>query len=556
MACLKIFSGVFPEIMEEIIRYLRNDFSTLHSCILVNRLWCRLTIPLLWEDPFSIATRNFHFIEIYLHELNNDEKTKLINYRMKNDIIPLNTLFNYSSFIKKLNTKHIIYIIEIWIKEARSLTNKDRAGYKYKECTRLVYEFLFKIFTNNANLNTFEIVLMGYRWDLSFFFEDIFNTSLSNPNFIRNIKNLTLYVSYKNAVTTIEYLRIEQFLSLISSKCNLITSLDLRLDYNGNIINNDNNIFKKFTSDIIRSQNVIKKILFNGDSFDILDKLYLLKNLNNPNSLKTIIFNEINFTNITINIIEILEKLNGLESFHILNCKLNFDNIQQLINITKPFKLRSLFINMIVVNIEQFQLLLEVYGKYLENIKFGKLSDNESKEKLINLMIKYCPKIRYFELHKSVDDRNIHSTFNLIKNIGYNLNYLDINFPQNFNLCSIILQELGQILPKKLKYLNLNIIINLNDFKIFLNNSKNTFIEKLLILNNNSNDENDERILIYLKEHNMKIKRLNYLAYVKGNGVNLSCMKNEAKEFRSYGIQILNYNDSSIQFVDFVKEMY
>ncbi|POG71842.1 hypothetical protein GLOIN_2v1840882 [Rhizophagus irregularis DAOM 181602=DAOM 197198] len=80
--------------------------------------------------------------------------------------------------------------------------------------------------------------------------------------------------------------------------------------------------------------------------------------------------------------------------------------------------------------------------------------------------------------------------------------------------------------------------------------------EKLLILNNNSNDENDERILIYLKEHNMKIKRLNYLAYVKGNGVNLSCMKNEAKEFRSYGIQILNYNDSSIQFVDFVKEMY
>ncbi|PKC63510.1 hypothetical protein RhiirA1_537711 [Rhizophagus irregularis] len=518
MACLKIFSGVFPEIMEEIIRYLRNDFSTLHSCILVNRLWCRLTIPLLWEDPFSIATRNFHFIEIYLHELNNDEKTKLINYRMKNDIIPLNTLFNYSSFIKKLNTKHIIYIIEIWIKEARSLTNKDRAGYKYKEY--------------------------------------IFNTSLSNPNFIRNIKNLTLYVSYKNAVTTIEYLRIEQFLSLISSKCNLITSLDLRLDYNGNIINNDNNIFKKFTSDIIRSQNVIKKILFNGDSFDILDKLYLLKNLNNPNSLKTIIFNEINFTNITINIIEILEKLNGLESFHILNCKLNFDNIQQLINITKPFKLRSLFINMIVVNIEQFQLLLEVYGKYLENIKFGKLSDNESKEKLINLMIKYCPKIRYFELHKSVDDRNIHSTFNLIKNIGYNLNYLDINFPQNFNLCSIILQELGQILPKKLKYLNLNIIINLNDFKIFLNNSKNTFIEKLLILNNNSNDENDERILIYLKEHNMKIKRLNYLAYVKGNGVNLSCMKNEAKEFRSYGIQILNYNDSSIQFVDFVKEMY
>ena len=77
MSHSKIFSGDLPELIYEIIKYFHKDISTLHSCILVNRLWCRLTIPLLWEDPFSLPTKNHKFIEIYLHNLNDDDfKTK------------------------------------------------------------------------------------------------------------------------------------------------------------------------------------------------------------------------------------------------------------------------------------------------------------------------------------------------------------------------------------------------------------------------------------------------------------------------------------------------
>src|SRR5581483_4645807 len=53
MSCSKIFSGDLPELIYEIIKYFHDDFKTLYSCILVNRLWCRLAIPLLWEDPFA-----------------------------------------------------------------------------------------------------------------------------------------------------------------------------------------------------------------------------------------------------------------------------------------------------------------------------------------------------------------------------------------------------------------------------------------------------------------------------------------------------------------------
>src|SRR2546425_1073399 len=53
MACSKLFSGDLPEISTYIIQNLRNNVNTLYSLALVNRFWCRLAIPLLWEDPFS-----------------------------------------------------------------------------------------------------------------------------------------------------------------------------------------------------------------------------------------------------------------------------------------------------------------------------------------------------------------------------------------------------------------------------------------------------------------------------------------------------------------------
>ncbi|RGB38891.1 hypothetical protein C1646_691229, partial [Rhizophagus diaphanus] len=37
---------------EEIFRFLQEDKTSLHSCILVNRLWCENTAPFLWRQPF------------------------------------------------------------------------------------------------------------------------------------------------------------------------------------------------------------------------------------------------------------------------------------------------------------------------------------------------------------------------------------------------------------------------------------------------------------------------------------------------------------------------
>jgi hypothetical protein len=89
-----------------------------------------LTIPLLWEDPFSIKyPKNYHFIEIYLNNLNESYKIKLNEYIIHNDIFPSNTLFKYPSFIKYLNIFNVYHSVEEWI--GTLTTKKEQSTYLY-----------------------------------------------------------------------------------------------------------------------------------------------------------------------------------------------------------------------------------------------------------------------------------------------------------------------------------------------------------------------------------------------------------------------------------------
>src|SRR6266536_3513045 len=80
MACSKLFSGDLPEISSYIIQNLRNNVNTLYSLTLVNRFWCRLAIPLLWEDPFSVTYREnstYNFLDTYFLSLNDNDRIKV-----------------------------------------------------------------------------------------------------------------------------------------------------------------------------------------------------------------------------------------------------------------------------------------------------------------------------------------------------------------------------------------------------------------------------------------------------------------------------------------------
>ncbi|CAB4403436.1 unnamed protein product [Rhizophagus irregularis] len=533
MACSKIFSGDLPELTNEIIQHFRNDFSTLYSCILVNRLWCRLAVPLLWEDPFSKHDpKNCHFIEIYLSKSNEDDKAKFNEYGIEYDLLRSNsTLFNYPSFIKYLNYGDTYRSVKEWID---ILVDDD----DLIEVGELIYKSLLEIFIKNEGI----LHSFGYAIStLDSYCDDTLELILQNPNFTYNIKDLTLFLHDMSFKITIN---IIPFLKFFSSNCNSISSINFcYLPSTDNI--NDLSLIENCISQIIISQHNLKTISF---KFNANYNSFLpLKNSNCSNTLSTIIFHYIDFKNILTVLQEVFNQLNVLESVHIFYCRsLNSDFVQQIIKVIKPFKLRSLLMNEIL-HVESLQLLLQKCGDYLENFKYGYMGKEyeESRPLLLEFIIKYCTKIKRFISDKP-DNFNVYL---LIENIGRTLNYISIDLDDQ-DLSQIILQNLGRVLPSKLEYLHLGLLFSTDDFKMFLIDFQNTFVKKFLI-SDTTQDLYHESILFYTKEYMMKKKRVKYLA-IKGS-CELVDLKNEVKEFRLYDIIVKKYLDLYINYLQFAK---
>ena len=135
--------------------------------------------------------------------------------------------------------------------------------------------------------------------------------------------------------------------------------------------------------------------------------------------------------------------------------------------------------------------------------------------------------------------------FDLIKHFGKALNYINISnighhashhiqsSSELIKLGSIILQGLGQILPSKLEGFKLQLSFTVSDFEVFLRNSKNTFIIRLLI-SNEMQVESEDNFLPYIEEYIVKKKKVKYIAFMIvdfiGKYRDLSSLKNEVKK--------------------------
>ncbi|PKK67654.1 hypothetical protein RhiirC2_852007 [Rhizophagus irregularis] len=284
MTCSKIFSGDLPELTNEIIQYFRKDSSTLYSCILVNRLWCRLAIPILWEDPFSIPTQHYHCIKTYLCFLNEDDKAKFNEYGINDNLFVSNTLFNYPSFIKYLDASTIYNSIQNWI-----ITLVDKCNHKLRnKLGNLVYRSLLELFIENEGYLYFLNVVLSTSY-LHKYFDDNLDLILQNPNLTYNIRGL-IFGNRFNSFRCV-FQNTIPFLKFLYSNCNLISTFCF--EFPEKLLTN-NSLIENYLSQIIISQHNLKEISF-GYFINLYNPFLSLKNSNCSNTLNTIIFNNIDF---------------------------------------------------------------------------------------------------------------------------------------------------------------------------------------------------------------------------------------------------------------------
>jgi hypothetical protein len=108
-------SQLFPDCIGEILEHLARNKHTLCSFLLVNRLWCEISVEILWRNVWNYDSNNISTLIACLP----DESKEILD--RNGIIIPPPTskppLFNYASFCKVLSDEHIKCSIEHLLKK-------------------------------------------------------------------------------------------------------------------------------------------------------------------------------------------------------------------------------------------------------------------------------------------------------------------------------------------------------------------------------------------------------------------------------------------------------
>src|SRR2546429_6907948 len=125
-----------------IFQNLANDMLCLHSCILVNRSWCRNAMPYLWARPFSTAFKQAKLIKTYLSCLEDEDK-ELIEEEVALPVLS-RPLFDYASYLIEFKYNRLKMAVELWIKIKDQLSTSTPNNPKVFGITRALCNLLMR----------------------------------------------------------------------------------------------------------------------------------------------------------------------------------------------------------------------------------------------------------------------------------------------------------------------------------------------------------------------------------------------------------------------------
>ncbi|RIB01780.1 hypothetical protein C2G38_952410 [Gigaspora rosea] len=361
----KIFMGDMPELMENILNNLNDDIHSLHSCALVSRFWSKMSIPILWSDPFSLS-RKSSFIPIYLSSLNEHDIFILNECGIVVDFP--NTLFNYAIFLKVMDLSTLDFLVEDWIERSNINLHKDSKTVKYE-----LANLLFKLFIERgATLSKFDLRMSSDN-DIK---PEIFYLLGRNVSFFSQLQVLSVFIKLKpcsqNAIT---------LLKILIDNAKKINKLKFtEFDY-------DPQLFHTFSC-VIKSQEQLKWFSLVASFGRIISALRCQQN-----SLREVRMESCDCSNKDFDELMNCKNLEVIRTYH---CR----NVDRLLNRlgNSLHKINTLDICSYSIDASNIIQLLQKSGSSLQRLRIS----SDSKEiislpLLLETLISSCPNIVYLQ---------------------------------------------------------------------------------------------------------------------------------------------------------------
>jgi hypothetical protein len=208
--------------LEKIIGNFSDDLATLFECILVNRLWCKIVIPLLWSNPFEYLKCQKHdhgwqLIRTYLTCLPDNEKTMVNKWILQADL--RTPLFDYPMYLKSLDTFGFQEAMTKW-KRHHWRTVWERLG--HFDMDKAIGDILFR---RCRGLDSLSIIFFSYTQNIAYFEEPSNGlTKLQTCKIIHDLQG-----RYYNYTENREQVTLNDNFNVISKYAHNIKHLEINL---------------------------------------------------------------------------------------------------------------------------------------------------------------------------------------------------------------------------------------------------------------------------------------------------------------------------------------
>ncbi|RIA86931.1 hypothetical protein C1645_310967 [Glomus cerebriforme] len=364
------------ECIREILEYLHDDTSSLHSSLLVNRSWCEITIPILWRNPFGrdlTSDRYRLLMNIYISRLTTEE------FAIESTTTPImsneSSTFNYATLLRVFDCEKIFLALHCWAAHLSSLR-------------------LFKSLIQHFIVNSPKFDRIDFKRTM-LFNDNIFLFPGARQS-LSKLRNCSFSGEYTKGLID-SCATIAKDIRYISFRC-----LEPLYSNGDDIITSDSSM--DGLARLIKSQRHLKKILLSDGRYNTIFKSEIFDALTTQSDTLTAIkFLSINFhENFPL---KQLLVCNNLKVLKIVNCK-NYGNCIKITGKPQQFhQLKAITFSSSRLPFDLYRKLISLAGCSLQTvILMGKVFTESNAQAAFNLssnfmlvpFIEMCPNIKQF----------------------------------------------------------------------------------------------------------------------------------------------------------------